>query len=172
MAQDISDVIIHDKFVLIGAVPLFVVTNMSLTENFKLPEIGKGDKRSQWLGKVEDSVSIDGALIGPDRFFYKAALEAMADLSIILNALVSIPGLGGIPLVSGLTVLSDMQITSLVFTQTNQDFGAITVKITMKHCPKGFVAEVIGQGLNMASSLVGSAANIATGKRSIGGPLG
>lgn len=166
-----SKVFEHDKFVLVGAVPLFAVTNLTLTENFKIPDIGKGGK-SQWLGKVGYIVSIQGMLVGPERFFYKAALEAMADLSMILNAAVPVPGLGGIPLVSGLTVLSDMQITSLRFTQTSQEFGAISVNISMKHCPRGFVAELIGRGLNLASSLAGSAANVAAGVRSVPGPLG
>ncbi len=161
----------HDKFILVGAVPLFAVNSMTLSETYKLPEIGKGDK-SQWLGKVEDTVAIEGALIGPDRFFYKAALEALADLSMILSAFVPIPGLGGIPLVSGLTVLPDMQITSLRFTQTNQEFGSISVSISMKHCPKGFVAELLSQGLNLASSLAGSTANLASGVRSVAGSLG
>jgi phage protein U len=166
-----SKVYAHDKFILVGAVPLFAVNSMTLDESFKLPTIGKGDK-SQWLGKVGYTVSIQGVLVGPERFFYKAALEAMADLSMILPSLVSIPGLGGIPLVSGLTVLPDMQITSLRFTQTSQEFGAIGVTISMKHCPKGFVAEMIGRGLNLASSLAGSIANVSAGVRSVPGPLG
>ncbi len=166
-----SKVFEHDKFVLVGAIPLFAVTSMTLDETFKIPEIGKGDK-SQWLGKVGYTVSIQGVLVGPERFFYKAGLEAMADLGMVLASLVSIPGLGGIPLVSGLTVLPDMQITSLKFSQTSQEFGAIGVTISLKHCPKGFVAELIGRGLNMAASLAGSTANVAAGVRSIPGPLG
>jgi phage protein U len=166
-----SKVFAHDKFVLVGAVPLFAVTNMTLDESFKIPEIGKGDK-SQWLGKVDYSVTIQGVLVGPERFFYKAALEVMADLSMVLTSLVPIPGLGGIPLVSGLTVLPDMQITKLTFTQTSQEFGAVGVNISLKHCPKGFVAELIGRGLNVASSLAGSTANVAAGVRSIPGPFG
>jgi hypothetical protein len=166
-----SKVYAHDKFILVGAVPLFAVTNMTLDESFKIPEIGKGDK-SQWLGKVGYAVSIQGMLVGPERFLYKAALEVMADLAMVLTSLVSIPGLGGIPLVSGLTVLPDMHITSLRFTQTTEAFGAIGVTISLKHCPKGFVAELIGRGLNIASSLAGSIANVATGVRSVPGPLG
>lgn len=166
-----SEIYYHDKFVLVGAVPLFAVTNMTLDESFKIPEIGKGDK-SQWLGKVGYTVSIQGMLLGPERFYWKAALEVMADLSMVLTSLVSIPGLGGIPLVSGLTVLADMQITSLRFTQTSQEFGAIGVNISLKHCPKGFVAEMIGRGLNLASSLAGSTINLAAGVRSAPGPLG
>jgi hypothetical protein len=166
-----SQVYPHDKFILVGAVPLFAVNTMTLNEEFKIPEIGKGDK-SQWLGKVGYNVSIDGVLVGPERFFYKAVLELLADLSMFLVSAVSIPGLGGIPLVSGLTVLPDMQITSLKFTQTSQEFGAVGVSISLKHCPKGFVAELIGQGLNVASSLAGSTANVAAGVRSIPGPLG
>jgi hypothetical protein len=166
-----SKVFEHDKFILVGAVPLFAVNNLTLTEEFALPDIGRGDK-SQWLGKTKYSVSIEGLLVGPERFFYKTALEAVADLGMVLASLVSVPGLGGVPLVSGLTVLPDMQITSLRFTQTSQEFGVIGVSIQMKHCPKGFIAELLGKGLNMASGLVGSALNVGAGVRSVGGPLG
>lgn len=166
-----SEVFEHDKFILIGAVPLFAVNNLSLAEEFSLPDIGRGDK-SQWLGKTKYTVSVQGLLIGPERFFYKTALEAVADLGMILASLVPIPGLGGVPIVSGLTVLTDMQITNLRFTQTSQEFGAIGVAIEMKHCPKGFIAELLGKGLNMASGLVGSALNVGTGVTSVGGPLG
>lgn len=166
-----SDVIAHEQFVLVGAVPLFAVTNLTLNEGYKLPPIGKGDK-SQWLGKAEYSVTIQGMLIGPDRLLYKAALEALADLSMVLPSLVPIPGLGGIPLVSGLTTLPDMQITSLRFTQTSQEFGAIGVNISLKHCPRGFVAELIGRGTNMASSLVAGGITAATGARTTGTPFG
>jgi hypothetical protein len=170
-----SGQIYHDKFVLVGAVPLFAVTSMTLDESFKIPKIGSGDGKggkSQWLGTVGRTVSIQGMLLGPERLLWKAALEVMADLSMVLSSFVSIPGLGGIPLVSGLTVLPDMQITSLKFTQTSQEFGSIGVNISLKHCPKGFVAEMIGRGLNLASSLAGSTLNMAAGVRSVPGPLG
>lgn len=166
-----TEQIYHDKFVLVGAVPLFSVTNLSLDETFKIPEIGKGDK-SQWLGKASYTVSIQGMLLGPERFAWKTALETMADVSMLLSSLVPIPGLGGIPIVSGLTVLPDMQITSLKFGQTSQEFGAISVSISLKHCPKGFVAELIGRGLNMAGSLAGSTINMVAGVSSVAGPLG
>lgn len=154
-----SQVFPHDRFILVGPVPLFAVTSMTLDESFKLPDVGRGDK-SQWLGKVGYSVSIEGLLVGPERFFYKAALEALADLSVLLTSLVPIPGLGGIPLVSGLTVLADMQVASLKFTQTSQEQQTIGVSVALKHCPKGFVGEVLSQGLNMAGSLLGSSLNL------------
>jgi len=166
-----SQVFPHDKFVLVGAVPLLAVNTMTLNEEFKIPEIGKGDK-SQWLGKVGYTVSIDGVLVGPERFADKSRLELMADLAMILTSAVPVPGMGGIPLVSGLTTLPDMQITNLRFTQTNQEFEAIGVSLSLRHCPKGFVAELIGRGLNMASSLAGSTGNVAAGVRSVLGPLG
>lgn len=171
MLQNTSKVFAHDKFILVGAIPLFAVNNLTLNEEFKLPDIGRGDK-SQWLGKTKYTVSIDGLLVGPERFLYKTGLELVADLSMVLASLVSIPGLGGVPLVSGLTVLPDMQITSLRFTQTSQEFGAIGVNIQMKQCPKGFIAELLATGLNMAGSLAGSIANLASGMRSVAGPLG
>ncbi|WP_328524051.1 hypothetical protein [Kribbella sp. NBC_00359] len=150
-----SDIIEHDQFILIGAVPLFAVTSMSLNASYKLPELGSG--RNQWLGEVGRTIAIDGVLLGPSRFAYKAALEALADVSMLFAARFAIPTLTGVPVVSGLVVLTDMQITSLKFSQTSQDHGVITVHVDLKHCPKGFVAELIGRGLNMAGSLAGSA---------------
>ena len=151
----VSEIIAHDQFILVGAVPLFAVTSMSLDAAYKLPELGSG--RNQWLGEVGRTISIDGALLGPSRFAYKVALEALADVSMVFAARFGVPGLTGVPVVSGLVVLTDMQITSLKFGQTSQDQGVITVNISLKHCPKGFVAELIGRGLNMAGSMAGFA---------------
>lgn len=166
-----SQVFDHDKAVLVGFVPLLAVNTLSLSEGYKLPAIGRGD-RSQWLGRTEFTVSIQGLLIGPDRFQQKAALETMADLSVLLPSLSSIPGLGGIFIVSDLTILSDMQITSLSFTQTNQEFGAISVNISLKHCPRGLLGGLLGRGLNLASSLGGTGTITGGGTRSATEPLG
>jgi phage protein U len=128
---------------------------MSLDAAYKLPELGSG--RSQWLGEVGRTISIDGVLLGASRFAYKAALEALADVSMLFAARFAIPLLTGVPVVSGLVVLTDMQITGLKFSQNSQDRGVVTVHIDLKHCPKGFVAGLIGRGLNMAGSLAGFA---------------
>jgi hypothetical protein len=151
----VSEIIEHDQFILVGAVPLFAVTSMSLDATYKVPELGSG--RNQWLGEVGRTISIDGVLLGASRFAYKAALEALADVSMLFAARFAIPALTGVPVVSGLVVLTDMQITGLKFSQNSQDRGVITVHIELKHCPKGFVAELIGRGLNMAGSLAGFA---------------
>lgn len=150
----VSDFIQHDQFILVGAVPLFAVTSMSLDATYKLPELGSG--HNQWLGETGRTIAIDGVLLGPWRFAYKAALESLADLSMLFAARFAIPALTGIPVVSGLVVLTDMQITTLKFSQSSQDQGVITVHIDLKHCPKGLVAEVIGRALNMAGSLAGT----------------
>lgn len=151
----VSEIITHDQFILVGAVPLFAVTSMSLDATYKLPELGSG--HNQWLGDVGRTITIDGVLLGPSRFAYKAALESLASLSMLIAARFAIPALTGIPVVSGLVVLTDMQITTLKFSQSSQDQGVITVHIDLKHCPKGLLAEVIGAGLNMAGSLAGTA---------------
>lgn len=149
----VSQIIEHDQFILVGAVPLFAVTSMSVEATYKLPELGSG--RNQWLGDIGRTITIDGALLGPSRFFFKVALETMADVSMLVAARFAIPGLTGIPVVSGLVTLTDMQITTLKFGQTSQDHGVITVNMSLKHCPKGFVGELIGRGLNAAGSLTG-----------------
>jgi hypothetical protein len=159
----VSGYVEHDQFILVGAVPLFAVTTMSVDNQYKLPELGTG--RNQWLGQVGRTISIDGVLLGPSRFVHKAALELLADLSMIFATRFNIPAVsGGVPVVSGLVTLTDMQITSLKFGQTSEQQGVISVNISLKHCPRGLVAELIGRGLNMATGLAGTIVN-ATGTR-------
>ena len=165
-----SGTIEHTKFILVGGIPLFTVTSMSQDEEFRLPELGAS--KSQWLGKTTFTVTIQGALIGPERFFYKAGLEAMAEFLNALTSLPSIPLLSGTFIVSGLTTMTDMHITKLTFNQTSDNQGVVGVTIAMKHCPPGLVAELIGKGLNLAGGLAGSIANVASGMRSVPGPWG
>ena len=104
-----STMVTHQPSVLVGAVPLFAVNRITLTENYDLPPVG-GKGLSQSTGKITRSVQIEASLIGDERHLIRLSLEAMADLSQTLPALSSI--VSGIPLVAGLTVLLDCQIAA------------------------------------------------------------
>ena len=148
-----SEMITHQTSVLIGAVPLFAVNRISLSESYALPPVG--DKGlSQFTGKITRSVQIEAVLIGDKRHSIRLALEAMADLSKTLPAVSSI--VSGIPLVAGLTTLLDMQVESLNFSQSAEEKDVFTVSISLKHCPRPGVMALISEGLNAATAIVGA----------------
>jgi hypothetical protein len=76
-------------------------------------------------------------LIGPDRMRQKKELELLAQASAALTAatLAGETGFTGIPVVSGLTVSINMQITDLRFTQSAQKRDALDVSISLQHIP-------------------------------------
>ncbi len=149
-----SEMIIHQPSVLIGAVPLFAVNRITLNEAYELPPVG--DKKvSQFTGKITRTVQVEAALIGDERHAIRLALEAMADLSRTLPAVSSI--FSGIPLVAGLTTLLDMQVSSLNFGQSAEEKDVFTVSISLKHCPRPGVMALVSEGLNAATAIVGVA---------------
>lgn len=148
-----SEMKIHQVSVLVGAVPLFAVTRISLNETYELPPVG--DKGlSQSTGKINRTVQIEAALIGDERHLTRLGLEAMADLSKTLPALSSL--VSGIPLVAGLTTLLDCQISSLTFGQTSDDKDVFTASITLKHCPRPGLMALLSEATNAATAIVGT----------------
>lgn len=149
-----STMVVQQPSVLIGAVPLFAVNRISLSENYALPS--GGDKGvSQYTAKIERTVQIDAVLIGDDRNQTRLALEAMADLSKSLPALSSV--VNGIPLVAGLTTLLDCQVSSLTFGQSAEEKDVFTVSISLKHCPRPGLLALLSTATNAAAALAGTA---------------
>ncbi len=148
-----STMVTHQASVLVGAVPLFAVNRLSLSESYKLPPVG-GAGLSQFTGTIERTVQIEATLIGDERHAIRLALEAMADLSKTLPALSSV--VSGIPLVSGMTTLLDMQISSLSFSQSAEEKDVFTVSLSLKHCPRPGVMALISEATNAATGLVGA----------------
>jgi hypothetical protein len=66
----------------------------------------------------------------------------------------------GLPVVSGLTISLDMQITSLRFTQSNQKRDAIDCSMTLEYVPRSSLSAIIGEALDVA--LAGATAAIPT----------
>ena len=149
-----SEMVTQQVSVLIGTVPLFAVTQISLSEQYALPPVG--DKGlSQSTSKITRTVQIQAALLGADGPVTRLALEMMADLSKTLPLASSL--ISGIPLVSGLTTLMDMQIESLSFSQTAEEKGVYTVSISLKHCPRPGLMALLSNVTNAAGAIVGAA---------------
>lgn len=149
-----SEMVKQRVSVLIGAIPLFAVNSISLQEEYALPPVG-GSGLSQYSGKITREVHIQATLIGDERHLVRLGLEAMADLSKTLPALTSLSS--GVPLVSGLTTLLDMQVSSLSFAQSANEKDVFTVSISLKHCPRPGLMGLVSEGLNAATAIVGAA---------------
>lgn len=136
--------------VLVGEVPLFYVQSMSISEGYRIQKIA-GSNFSQALAPKTKTISIEAMLIGPQRLPLKKALEALALTSRLLVAAAA-PALAvtGIPVVSGLTISLDMQITDLRFNQSVQRRDALDVSITLQHVPRARVTTIIGEVLDLA----------------------
>src|SRR3954454_20925756 len=97
--------------VLVGAVRLFHVQSMTLSEGYKIERI-MGSRWSQATQPTVKTIAIEAVLIGPDRLRDRARLEAMALTSRALAAAAApLMAVSGIPVVSGLTIDLNMQIT-------------------------------------------------------------
>ena len=149
-----SEMVTSQVSVLIGNVPLFAVTQISLNEQYALPPVGdKGN--SQSTSKITRTVQIQAALLGPLGPFTRLQLEMMADLSKTLPLASSL--LSGIPMVAGLTTLLDMQVESLVFGQSAEEKDVYTVSISLKHCPRPGLMAALSSVTNAAGAIVGTA---------------
>ena len=159
-----SEMVTSQVSVLIGNVPLFAVTQISLNEQYALPPVG--DKGiSQSTSKITRTVQIQAALLGPIGPITRLQLEMMADLSKTLPLASSL--ISGIPLVAGLTTLMDMQIDSLSFSQTAEEKGVYTVSISLKHCPRPGLMAALSAVTNAASAIVGTAALASSSPRKV-----
>jgi len=136
--------------VLIGAVPLFTVTSLTLTEGYQVARIA-GSRLAQLVSPTAKTISIEAVLLGPTRLTVKKSLEAMALTSRALAASTApLMSLAGLPVISGMTISLDMQITSLRFTQSNAKRGAIDVSITLEEVPRSSLSAIVGEALDMA----------------------
>src|SRR4051812_45839934 len=99
--------------VLVGTVPLFTATSITLNEGYQVQRIA-GSSLAQLVSPTTKAIAIEAVLIGPDRLLIKKGLEAMALTSRALaSSAAPLMKLAGIPVVSGLTISLDMQITGL-----------------------------------------------------------
>jgi hypothetical protein len=136
--------------VLVGPVPLLFVQSMSISEGYRIERIA-GSRFSQALSPTTTTIAIEAILTGSGRLLLKKALEALALTSRALVAATA-PALKitGIPVVCGVTMSLDMQITDLRFTQSAQKRDAIDVSLTLQHVPRSGLTALLGEIADLA----------------------
>jgi hypothetical protein len=161
--------------VLIGTVPLFTVTSLTLNEGYQVARIA-GSRLAQLVSPTVRTISVEAVLVGSSRLVVKKGLEAMALTSRTMAAATA-PALklAGLPVVCGMTISLDMQITSLRFTQSNQKRDALDVSITLEQVPRSSLSAIIGEALDMALAAgiaaVPSVSGMVPLQRQLGGVL-
>jgi len=146
--------------VLVGTVPLLYVQSMTIDEGYRIERI-MGSRFSQATQPTNKTIAIEAVLLGSDRLAQKKALEVLALTSrVLVAAAATAEAVIGIPVVSGLTISLDMQITDLRFTQNTDKRDALGVSITLQQVPRSTLAAVLGDladlGLAAGSAAVPS----------------
>ncbi|WP_432828768.1 hypothetical protein [Dactylosporangium sp. CA-092794] len=136
--------------VLVGPVQLLYVQSMTMTEGYRIERI-KGSRFSQATQPTVKTIAIEAVLLGPRRLEQKKALETLALTSRLLVA-TEAPALAttGIPVVSGLTISLDMQITDLRFTASVAKRDALDVSMTLQHVPRASLSAVVSEVADFA----------------------
>lgn len=139
-------------------VPLWAVTQLSLTESYHLPPIGSSGVRAV-VATHDDTVSLSGVLVGAERNAWKLALETLAETSKRGGALTSFTGgkVSGLILVTSMTIRTDMQIQSLSFSVSAAKRDVIDVSMTLAYMP---LPGALGKLLDVASIGVGVLADL------------
>lgn len=117
-------------------IPLYAVTSLSLNESYHLPPIGSSGAKAI-VSTHDDTITLNGLLVGPERYTWKLTLERMAESSkrgSILSK-ISQGKFSGLILITSMTIRTDMQIQSLSFTVSATKRDVIDVAITMAHMP-------------------------------------
>jgi hypothetical protein len=136
--------------VLVGAVPLFYVSSMSITEGYRIERIARS-RWSQAIAPTTKTIDIQAMLLGPERMILKKALEAEALASrALVAAAAPLLKSTGIPVVSGFTISLDMQITQLKFSQSNAKRDAIDVVLSLEYVPRSSLTAAIGEIADLA----------------------
>lgn len=143
--------------VLVGPVQLLYVQTMVINEGYRIERI-MGSRFSQATQPTNKTIVIEAVLLGPDRLEQKKALEALALTSRLLVAAVA-PALAatGIPVVSGLTISLDMQITDLRFTQSVNKREALDVSMTLQHVPRSSLTAVLSEVADLRLAVASAA---------------
>ncbi len=120
-------------------IPLWAVTTMTLSAAYHLPPIGSSGSRARVLTH-DDTISLQGVLVGEERFGFKYALERQAE-----NSRTTEPGL---ILVTSMTIRTDLFVKSLSFTATAGKRDAIDVSISLVYAPPpettGLLLDTVG----------------------------
>ncbi len=143
--EGVPSAIISDGLV---TIPLYAVSQISLTEAYHLPAIGTSSVRAS-VATHDDSITLTGLLAGPERFAFKFSLETLAESGKRGSVLegVTAGAASGLILITGMTVRTDMQIQSLTFTAQAGRRDVLDVTITLAHMPRpGALAKLLEIG--------------------------
>jgi hypothetical protein len=134
-------------------VPLWGVTQLSLNETYHLPPIGSSGARAI-VAIHDDTISLNGMLVGPERFAWKLSLETLAETSKRGGALgaFTVGKFSGLILITTMTIRTDMQIQSLSFTASAAKRDVLDVSLSMAYMP---LPGGLGKLLDVASIGVG-----------------
>lgn len=139
----IPSAVLSDGGVLL--VPIYGVTAMTLTETYHLPPLGTTGSRAI-ASSHDDTITLVGVLPGTERFTWKLLLESLAEAGKRGSALQSYSGgrLSGLILVTSMTIRTDMQIQSLVFSASSARRDTLDVTISLAHMPRpGALAKLL-----------------------------
>jgi hypothetical protein len=138
-------------------VPLWSVTAISLNETYHLPPIGSSGAKAI-VATHDDTISLSGVLVGPERFTWKLALETLADVSRRGGTIGALTGgaVSGLILVTSMTIRTDMQVQTLSFSASSAKREALDVSLSLAYMP---LPGALGKLLDVASVAVGSLAD-------------
>lgn len=145
----------------VETIPIWAVTQITLSESYHLPAIGSTGAKAI-VSTHDDTVSLSGLLAGPDRFAMKLMLETMAEASKRGSALAAMTGgkVGGLILITSMTIRTDMQVQTLTFSSSAAKRDVLDVSISLAYMPK---PGALGKLLDVASLGVGALADLAGG---------
>lgn len=129
-------------------IPLYAVSSIVLSETYHLPAIGSSTIRAA-VATHDDTISLSGLLVGKDRHALKFALETLAEASKRGTALEGLTrgAVGGLVLISGMTVRTDLQVQAMTFSANAQRRDALEVSITLAYMPRpGVLAKLLDAG--------------------------
>lgn len=130
--------------VLVGAVPLLMVHSYVVNEGYKSASIA-GSPLVQMVSPTTKTIAIEAFLVGKEERALRPALEVLALTSRALASVTApLLSVAGIPVVSKNFVHLDMQITSLTFTQDNQNREALKCNIQLTNVPRPKLGGLLG----------------------------
>jgi hypothetical protein len=138
-------------------VPLWTVTAMTLGATYHLPPIGSSGARAS-VASHDDTITLTGMLVGAERFAWKFALERIAEASRRGSAMAAYTkgAVGGLVLVTSMTIRTDMYVQSLTFSASAAKRDTLDVTMTLIHAP---LPSVLGLLLDAVSVGVGALAD-------------
>jgi hypothetical protein len=84
----------------------------------------------------DDTIELTIALVGPERFLWKVMLETMAESSKRGSPLSALKVFSGLALVTSMTIRTDLQVKSLVFTASATRRDTLDAVITLAYMPR------------------------------------